>query len=102
MVLEAVHVELTKHQQVLVESWVDDENIEDGRDDVSFCFPWVVQLEHEHGTADVDQDDGNDQANGPDVCNRPLNQGHVKRGIVEQPEPVEHGFDCLTDDDKHA
>ena len=102
MVLEAVHSEITKHQQVLVERWVKDVYTEDRRDDVVLVACWVIQLQHEHGTAEVGQDDGNDQANGTDVCNRPLNQGHVKGGIVEQPEPVEHSFHSLADDDKNA
>ena len=102
MVLEAVLVEITEHQKVLIESWVNDEYIEGRWDYVAFCAHWGIQLQHEHGTTNVDQNYCNDQANVPDVWYSPLNQGHIERGIVEKPEPVEHGFDSLTNDDKNA
>ena len=83
MVLEAFHVELSEHQQILVESGVNDVEVEDRFDDVVFCILFAIQLQHEHSTANVDQDDGNDQSDVPDVFYCSLDQSHIEGCTIE-------------------
>ena len=95
MILEAIHVEFSEHEKILVDDWVNEERIEDWRDDSSIIARICVQLKHVRRNADVDQDDGNDEADVADIRDRFCDQCDVKRRIVEQSQPVKYGFDSL-------
>ena len=83
MKLEAVHVEFSKHEQVLIDDGVDEELFKDRLDDRTIIPFLRVQLKHVHGQANVDQDNDNDGANVSNVADRLGDQGHVKRRVVK-------------------
>ena len=100
--LEAVHVELSKHEQVLVDDGVDEELVEDRLDDRTIIPLIRVQLKHEHGQANVDQDNDNNEANVSNVADCLCDQGHIERRVVEESQPVEHSLDPLAKNHKRA
>ena len=75
----------------MLKDWCDD----------SAVFTLVrIQLKHVHGHADVDQDNEDNQPNVSNVGDCFSNERHVERSVVEESEPVEHGFDTLANNDK--
>ena len=95
MILEAIHVEFSEHEKVLADDWVNEEIPEDWLHNSAIVARIRVQLKHVRRNADVDQDDGNDEADVADIRDRFCDQCDVKRRIVEQSQPVKYGFDSL-------
>lgn len=95
MIFESIHVEFSEHEKVLADDWVNEEIPEDCLHNSAIIARIRVQLKHIRRNADVDQDDGNDEADVADIRDRFCDQCDVKRRVVEQSQPVKYSFDSL-------
>lgn len=100
MILEAIHVEFSEHEKVLADDWVNEEIPEDWLHNSAIFARIRVQLKHVRRNADVDQDDGNDEADVADIRDRFCDQCDVERRVVEQSQPVKYSFDSLAKNNK--
>ena len=95
MILESIHVEFSEHEKVLIDDWVNQETLEDWLNDSAIVSRIRVQLKHVRRNTNVNQDDGNDEADVADIRDRFCNQCDVERRVVEQSQPVKHSFASL-------
>ena len=102
VILEAIHVEFSEHEKVLVDDWVNHEKLEDWLDDSAIIARICIQLKHVRRNADVDQDDRNDEANVSDISDRFCDQCDVKRRVVEKSQPIKYSFDSLANNNEGA
>jgi len=60
MLLKPIHVEFAEHEQVLIEEWVEQEEIENWSDNAILFAPIGIQLQHVHRRANVKEYDADD------------------------------------------
>ena len=82
---EAIHVEFSEHEQVLVKDWVDEEVVEDRRHDgcIFTSCQVGIEIQHVQSGANVDQDDDDDPGYVSNVSDRLQDECHIERCIVE-------------------
>jgi len=98
MLFKPIRVEIAQHEQVLIQEWVEQEEIENWSDNAIFFAPIGIQLQHVHRRANVKEDDADDQGKIQHVSYCPHYERHVKWGAIKQSQPAENDLGSLTKD----